>query len=41
VRWKHSSEAAITYCEAQGLDYDLIPAPEKTLKLQAYADNFR
>jgi hypothetical protein len=36
-----TSEAAITYCEAQGLDYDLIPAPEKTLKLQAYADNFR
>lgn len=36
-----SPEAAIAYCEAQGFDYELIPAPERTLKLQAYADNFR
>ena len=36
-----SAEAAIEYCERQGWDYTLIPAPEKTLKLQSYADNFR
>ena len=36
-----SAEAAIAYCEAQGFDYELIPAPERKLKLQAYADNFR
>ena len=36
-----TQEAAIAYCEAQGFDYELIPAPERTLKLQAYADNFR
>lgn len=36
-----SQEAAVAYCEAQGFDYDLIPAPERKLKLQAYADNFR
>lgn len=34
-------EAAVAYCEAQGFDYELILAPERTLKLQAYADNFR
>jgi hypothetical protein len=36
-----SQEAAVAYCEAQGFDYELIAAPERTLKLQAYADNFR
>ncbi|MGR6328736.1 ETC complex I subunit [Sphingomonas sp. XXL09] len=36
-----TQEAAIAYCEAQGFDYELIPAPQRTLKLQAYADNFR
>lgn len=36
-----TSEAAIAYAMREGIDYTLIPAPERTLKLQAYADNFR
>jgi len=36
-----TQEAAVAYCEAQGFDYELTPAPERKLKLQAYADNFR
>ena len=36
-----TAEAAVAYCEAQGFDYTLVPAPERKLKLQAYADNFR
>jgi len=36
-----TAEAAIAHCERQGWDHVLVPAPEKTLKLQAYADNFR
>jgi hypothetical protein len=34
-------EAAKAYAEREGLAFTVIPAPEKTLKLQAYADNFR
>ncbi|WP_375394843.1 ETC complex I subunit [uncultured Sphingomonas sp.] len=34
-------EAAIAYCEREGLAFSVVPAPEKTLKLQAYADNFK
>ena len=34
-------ESAIAYAERHGLDYHLIPAPPVTLKIQAYADNFR
>jgi ETC complex I subunit conserved region len=34
-------EAAIAYAEREGIAYSVIPAPEKKLKLQAYADNFR
>ena len=42
VRLSFASAAdAIAHCERQGWDYTLIPAPEKTLKLQSYADNFR
>lgn len=36
-----TAEAAIAHCERQGWDYAVVPAPERTLKLQAYADNFR
>ena len=36
-----TKEAAIAYCERNGLDYHLVPAKPVTLKLQAYADNFR
>ncbi len=34
-------EAAITYCEREGLDHVVVPETPKTLKLQSYADNFR
>ncbi|WP_404367222.1 ETC complex I subunit [Sphingomonas sp. MMS24-J45] len=36
-----SQEAAIAYAERQGLAFTVVPAPERTLKLQSYADNFR
>ena len=36
-----SKEAAIAYAKRHGLDYHLVPAPPVTLKIQAYADNFR
>ena len=36
-----TAEAAVAHCERQGWDHHVIPAPEQTLKLQAYADNFR
>jgi hypothetical protein len=34
-------EAAVQYAEREGYSYTLVPAPERKLKLQAYADNFR
>lgn len=34
-------EAARAYAEANGIAYTVIPTPERRLKLQAYADNFR
>ena len=36
-----SSDEAVAYAEKKGLAYTIIPAPERTLKLQAYSDNFR
>jgi hypothetical protein len=33
--------AAIAYAEREGIAYHVIPAPERKLKLQTYADNFR
>jgi hypothetical protein len=36
-----SKEAAIAYCEKQGMDYHLVPATPIRMKIQAYADNFR
>ena len=33
--------AAIAYAERQGLAFTVVAAPERTLKLQSYADNFR
>ena len=36
-----SCEAAVAYAEREGYSYSIIPAPERKLKLQAYADNFR
>lgn len=34
-------EAAKAYAEREGLAYEVIATTPKTLKLQAYADNFR
>ena len=34
-------DAAVAYATAQGIDYDVVPLGPTTLKLQAYADNFR
>ncbi len=34
-------DAAKAYATKYGIDYVIIPTPHKTLKLQAYADNFR
>jgi len=36
-----TKEAAIAYSEKHGLSYHLVPSPPETLKIQAYADNFR
>ncbi len=36
-----SAEEATAYAEANGLAYEVEPTRERTLKLQAYADNFR
>jgi hypothetical protein len=36
-----SMEAAQAYAEREGYAYHVVPAPERKLKLQAYADNFR
>jgi hypothetical protein len=36
-----SCEEAMAYAQKYGITYHVIPAPERTLKLQAYADNFR
>ena len=42
VRLGFASEAeAIAYCVREGLDYVIVPEPPRSLKLQAYADNFR
>lgn len=35
------ADAAKAYAEKNGIDYSVIATPAKTLKLQAYADNFR
>ena len=34
-------EAAKAYAEREGVDYHVVPAPQPSLKLQSYADNFR
>lgn len=34
-------EAAQAYAEREGVAYHVVPAPQRKLKLQAYADNFR
>ena len=34
-------DAALAYANAQGIDAHVVPTLSRTLKLQAYADNFR
>ena len=34
-------EAATAYAEREGHAFHVVPAPQRTLKLQTYADNFR
>ncbi len=36
-----SLEAAQAYAEREAIDYHVVPPTPPTLKLQAYADNFR
>lgn len=36
-----SLDAALAYATKKGIEATFIPTPPKTLKLQAYADNFR
>ena len=36
-----TQEAAIAYCKTNGIDYAIVPPQQSTLKLKAYADNFR
>jgi hypothetical protein len=33
--------AACAYAERCGIEYSVAPTPPRTLKIQAYADNFR
>ncbi len=35
------ADAARAYCERNGISYSVVKTPPKTLKIQAYADNFR
>lgn len=34
-------DAAKAYADQQGISYDVLATPVRTLKLQSYADNFR
>lgn len=36
-----SAEAAQAYALREGIEAAIVPAPQRRLKLQAYADNFR
>ncbi|MEJ7933775.1 ETC complex I subunit [Sphingobium sp. AN558] len=36
-----SQEAARAYADREGITFTIIPTGPKTLKIQAYADNFR
>ncbi|WBQ14737.1 ETC complex I subunit [Sphingobium yanoikuyae] len=36
-----SQDAAVAYAEREKIAYTVIATPPKTLKIQAYADNFR
>ncbi|OWR01086.1 ETC complex I subunit [Sphingopyxis witflariensis] len=36
-----SRDEALAYAERNGIDAEVIATPERRLKIQAYADNFR
>lgn len=36
-----TKDEALAFAKKKGLNVELIPAPVTTLKIQAYADNFR
>lgn len=36
-----SLDTARAYADKHGIDFHLVPGPERKLKIQAYADNFR
>ena len=36
-----TAEAAVDWCEKHGHSHTVIPLPPSSLKLQAYADNFK
>lgn len=36
-----SEAAACAYADREGIAYSVLPTPPKTLKIQAYADNFK
>ena len=36
-----NADAARAYADKYGIDAHVVPTPVRTLKLQAYADNFR
>jgi hypothetical protein len=36
-----TQDAAVAYCDKNGLQYHVVAASPARLKLQAYADNFR
>lgn len=36
-----SLDAARAYADKQGIHFHIVPGPERKLKIQTYADNFR
>lgn len=36
-----TQDAAKAYAEREGIEYSVVITPPKTIKIQAYADNFR
>jgi len=36
-----SRDEALAYAARNGIEVEVVPTPERTLKIQAYADNFR
>lgn len=36
-----SCDEAVAYAARNGIEADVVATPERTLKIQAYADNFR